>query len=344
MCLGIETSCDETALALVRNGKLIDSVLASQASVHALFGGVVPELASREHYRFLGALYDELARRQDLCSRPPDLIAVARGPGLLGSLLVGVGFAKALALGWGAAFVGVNHLHAHLLAAGLSSPIIWPAIGLLASGGHTQLYLMRSPSCFIQLGRTMDDAAGEAFDKTGKLLGFDYPAGREIDACAAIGSPGQWQLPRSLMEEDSLDFSFSGLKAACAREIDQAGLQGAARDPARSSRLHDFCACINEAIAETMRVKLERAIQKHPEARSVILAGGVAANSLVRDFVGEAAMRHGLEFMAPEKKLCVDNAAMIAFAGWLLHQEGHGHMLDLETIPRGRAVPDDFAS
>ncbi|MCL2123838.1 MAG: tRNA (adenosine(37)-N6)-threonylcarbamoyltransferase complex transferase subunit TsaD, partial [Desulfovibrionaceae bacterium] len=182
LCLGIESSCDETALALVHDGTLVDAVLASQADMHALFGGVVPELASREHYRFMGPLYDQLMSRNGLTAAELDVVAVARGPGLLGSLLVGVAFAKALALGTHARFVGVNHLHAHLLAVGLQESIPWPCLGLVVSGGHTEIYRMESPMRFTRLGRSLDDAAGEAFDKIAKLLGLPYPGGIHLDA------------------------------------------------------------------------------------------------------------------------------------------------------------------
>ena len=187
LCLGIESSCDETALAVVRDGVLLDAVLASQADIHALFGGVVPELASREHYRYLGTLFDQLMQRLDLRPSDLDVVAVSRGPGLLGSLLVGVAFAKALALGCGARFLGVNHLHAHLLAAGLENELRFPALGLLVSGGHTHIYRMESPSRCIVLGKTLDDAAGEAFDKVGKILGLAYPGGKLMDALARQG-------------------------------------------------------------------------------------------------------------------------------------------------------------
>ena len=182
LCLGIESSCDETALAVVRDGVLLDAVLASQADIHALFGGVVPELASREHYRYLGTLFDQLMRRLDLRPVDLDVVAVSRGPGLLGSLLVGVAFAKALALGCGARFLGVNHLHAHLLAAGLENALRFPALGLLVSGGHTHIYRMESPSRCIVLGRTLDDAAGEA--------GPSCPAGP-----GARTMPPWWPMP-----------------------------------------------------------------------------------------------------------------------------------------------------
>ena len=216
LCLGIESSCDETALALVENGRLLASVLASQADVHALFGGVVPELASREHYRYIGPLFDELMRRCRCRSADIDLVSVARGPGLLGSLLVGVAFAKGLALGLGVPFLGLNHLHAHLLAVGLERELSFPCLGLLVSGGHTHIYRLEAPWRCLPLGRTLDDAAGEAFDKVGKLLGLAYPGGGLMDALATAGKADAGLFPRPYLDNDNLDFSFSGLKTAAA--------------------------------------------------------------------------------------------------------------------------------
>ncbi len=177
LCIGIETSCDETGLALVRDGRLVHAVMSSQADIHALFGGVVPEIASREHYRLIGPLYDLLLREAGVGPTELDAVAVARGPGLLGSLLVGMAFAKGLALGFDIPLVGVNHLHAHLLAAGLERELVFPALGLLVSGGHTHIYRIESPVSFRLLGRTLDDAAGEAYDKVAKMLRLPYPGG-----------------------------------------------------------------------------------------------------------------------------------------------------------------------
>ena len=188
LCLGIETSCDETALALVRDGKCVESVLATQMDVHALFGGVVPEIASREHYRFLGALYDELMRRTGLTLADVDVVAVTRGPGLLGALLVGVAFAKGLSLAGNKPLIAVNHLHAHLLAVGLEHELLYPLLGLLVSGGHTHIYRVDAPESLELLGHTLDDAAGEACDKFAKMLGLPYPGGVLLDRLAQRGA------------------------------------------------------------------------------------------------------------------------------------------------------------
>lgn len=347
LCLGIESSCDETALAVVRDGVLLDAVLASQADIHALFGGVVPELASREHYRYLGTLFDQLMQRLDLRPSDLDVVAVSRGPGLLGSLLVGVAFAKALALGCGARFLGVNHLHAHLLAVGLENELRFPALGLLVSGGHTHIYRMESPSRCIVLGKTLDDAAGEAFDKVGKILGLAYPGGKLMDALARQGRADARLFPRPYLDNDNLDFSFSGLKTAVTSYVHQAlpdqpwphPLQDTADAP---QALKDCCASFNLAVVETIATKVERALAANLDLDLLIMAGGVAANSLLRERMAQLMEKRGGRTIMPGRALCTDNAAMVAYASWLIAREGWQHDLRMETIPRGKAIPDDM--
>lgn len=341
ICLGIETSCDETALALVDEGRVAASVMSTQADLHALFGGVVPELASREHGRLIGPLYDLLFKKAGIEPEAVDIIAFARGPGLLGSLLVGAAFAKGLALGLGKPVIGINHLHAHLLAAGIENGLVFPALGLLVSGGHTHIYRIRSPRDFTPLGRTLDDAAGEAFDKVGKLLGLPYPAGRLIDDLARRGAPESGMFRCPYMDNDNLDFSFSGLKTAAATLI-------AGRDDLKAGQgedtpvLRDFCAALQDVIALTLQKKFARALGRHPEARSLIVAGGVAANSSVRAVMTELAAEHGLALSMPSPALCTDNGCMVAYTGWLLAKEGWLHSLDVSCIPRGTPIPDDM--
>jgi N6-L-threonylcarbamoyladenine synthase len=368
LCLGIETSCDETALALVRDGALLDQVLASQADTHALFGGVVPELASREHYRFIGPLYDLLLRRNGLGPDAPevcDLVAVARGPGLLGCLLVGVAFAKGIALGSGAGLLGVNHLHAHLLAAGLERELPFPALGLLISGGHTHLYRMEGPDRLDVLGKTLDDAAGEACDKFAKMLHLPYPGGAVLDALAQGVEPDVKLFPRPHTRNASLDFSFSGLKTAAASylagrpELVAAGKRVAAEGVlAATEDLRLVSAAYARAVADTLRIKTELALDLWPgmggapgigsgtgskaPPKALIVAGGVAANTTVRAVLGACAAERGITLILPSLPLCTDNAAMIAHAGWLLGSRGYRHDLTLSAVPRGRAVPDDY--
>ena len=354
LCLGIETSCDDTSLALVEDGLLLAQSTASQVDLHALFGGVVPEMASREHARLIGPLFDKLLRDAGLSARDIALVAVARGPGLLGSLLVGVAFAKALALGLGARFLGVNHLHAHLFAAGLERPLIFPALGLLVSGGHTHLYRMEGPLDILPLGRTLDDAAGEAFDKAGKMLGLPYPAGRHIDELANMGTPSPRLFPRPYLDNDSLDFSFSGLKTAMQTYLASHGEIRIRWDagsgcleqlaPEQKNALADVCASYRLAVVETLIAKTRNALLR-PQMRdiqSLVLAGGVAANSLLRESMEGLASEKGLPCIAPSPALCTDNGAMIAYLGWLLGTMGQGHGLDMEAVPRGRPIPRDM--
>ena len=360
LCLGIETSCDETALALVADGRLLGQALSSQVDAHAVFGGVVPEIASREHLRLLPVLYDRLLAECGVRPAEIDLVAVARGPGLLGSLLVGVGFAKGLALSLGCDLIGVNHLWAHLLAPGLERPVAFPALGLLVSGGHTHTYRIASPTEFELLGRTLDDAAGEAYDKVAKLLNFPYPGGRFLDELGQGSEPDPSLFPRPYVDNDSLDFSFSGLKTAvstylerhsefvpqamltpdavAARGLD-ALLAEAGIDRAALGRV---CASFNLAVAETLRIKVERALHRTGEVRSLIVAGGVAANSFVRSTMAGLAESSGVDLVLPSLPLCTDNAAMIAYAGERTALAGYHHGLDLEAVPRGQAVPADW--
>lgn len=347
LCLGIETSCDETGLALVEDGRLVDSVLASQADIHSLFGGVVPELASREHYRYIGPLFDELLKKTGIDSHAIDYVCAARGPGLLGSLLVGVAFAKALAIGLNKPFLGINHLHAHILVTGLAEKLPFPFLGLLVSGGHTCLYRVEAPGKFVILGQCLDDAAGEAFDKIGKVLGMPYPAGKMIDEFAARGKAAGLDFPKPYLDNDNLDFSFSGLKTAAAQYVEKEHPAGAwfakaQKDPGHGKKLENFCAAFNEAIAETLCLKTQRGLKRHRDARALVVAGGVAANSLLRQKMATLGEKYGLPLCCPAPALCTDNGIMIAQAGYLLARDGFSHGLEMETIPRGRKMPDDM--
>lgn len=352
LCLGIETSCDETALALMQDGRQIGASLATQADLHALFGGVVPELASREHYRFIGALYDDLMRRSGITLRDVDVIAVTRGPGLLGALLVGVAFAKGLALGANKPIVAVNHLHAHLLAASIENKLVFPALGLLVSGGHTHIYRMEAPDKLTVLGRTLDDAAGEACDKFAKMLGLPYPGGALLDALACRGTANLKLFPRPYTHVASLDFSFSGLKTAALTYLDahpelaEEGrrLRASGIDSA-SLKLCDVCASYMSAVADTLRLKMARALDEELEKgcspTSLVVAGGVAANTQVRAALGELARETGRPLLVPSRSLCTDNAVMVAHLGGLLAALGHGHELTFPAIPRGQILPED---
>uniref|UniRef100_I2Q174 tRNA N6-adenosine threonylcarbamoyltransferase n=1 Tax=Desulfovibrio sp. U5L TaxID=596152 RepID=I2Q174_9BACT len=352
LCLGIETSCDETAVALCDDGRPVLEKLASQIKLHALFGGVVPELASREHLRRMGPLLEALFREAGLGLADVDAVAVARGPGLLGSLLIGLAVAKGLALAAGKPLIGVDHLHAHLLAAMLGREVAYPALGLLVSGGHTQIVLLRSPLDLTVLGRTVDDAAGEAFDKAAKSLNLPYPGGVFVDRLGAGIEPDRALFPRPNLENTHLDFSFSGLKTAVATHVARhPGLRlavmpapdGTITPEAWPLPLRRVCSSLNFAVADTLRVKMERALDGlDVPAASILAAGGVAANSRIRAMLEALGARRGLPCFLPEPALCADNATMIAAAGCLLGRAGLTHDLALDAVPRGRKVPWDY--
>ncbi|KAB1441218.1 tRNA (adenosine(37)-N6)-threonylcarbamoyltransferase complex transferase subunit TsaD [Pseudodesulfovibrio senegalensis] len=355
LCLGIETSCDETAVALVRDGRLVGQKLATQIDVHAVFGGVVPEIASREHLRVLPTLFRELMEESGHAPEDIDAVAVARGPGLLGALLIGVSFAKALSLSCNARLVGVNHLWAHLLAPGLERSLPFPALGLLVSGGHTHTYRIDSPVEFELLGKTLDDAAGEAFDKVAKTLNFPYPGGKHVDELAQETEPDRKLFPRAFIDNPSLDFSFSGLKTAVAvhvqkhpevvlprmDDVDGASALGALLPDARE-HVARICASFNWSVADTLRIKVERALKKTGHMKGLVVAGGVAANTMIRETMADLAQRYGLDLVLPGPALCTDNASMIAYSGWLMAELGLQHDLNLEAVPRGRVVPMDW--
>ncbi len=350
ICLGIESSCDDTSLAIVSDGKLLAHASSSQADIHAIFGGVVPEIASREHSRLIGYLCDLVLKKSCLLPEQVNVVAVARGPGLLGSLLVGMAFAKAFCLGTGAKLIGVNHLHAHLFACGLEAPIHLPALGLLVSGGHTQLCLIDSTIKVTVLGSTLDDAAGEAFDKAGKMLGLPYPAGKHIDELGKMTQPDPKMFPKPYLANDNLNFSFSGLKTAmhsylAQHKIPQVkwNVQTGHLHGTENNTLASICASYTFAIVETLAEKTERAIMQQRSIKSLVLAGGVAANSVLRKKMQSLAQKHSLDFNVPRAELCADNGAMVAYLGFLLSSKGYQHSLNLQAIPRGQKIPDDYA-
>ena len=280
--LGIESSCDETAAAILRDDQaVLASTVNSQVAIHALYGGVVPELASRQHLLNIYPVVAEALRQAELSLEQIDLLAVTQGPGLVGCLLVGHSFAKALSLARGIPLVGVDHLNGHLLSVflGESRPE-FPFVAMLASGGHTSLFLATSPTDYQLLGRTRDDAAGEAFDKVAKLLGLGYPGGPVVSRLAAEGDPAALKFPRAWLDKDSLDFSFSGLKTAVAHQVNQ--LSPAELAP----RVNDICAAFQEAVVEVIVTKTIQAAEMNG-CRRIVLAGGVAANPRLRQLLLE---------------------------------------------------------
>jgi N6-L-threonylcarbamoyladenine synthase len=306
LVLGIETSCDDTAAAVVAGGtEVLSSVVSSQVDLHAIYGGVVPELAGRAHLELLTPAIGEALARAGVAGQDLDAVAATIGPGLIGSLLVGVSEAKALALAWDLPFAGVNHLEGHLFASLLDHPgIEWPVAVLLVSGGHTMVVAMEGPGRYRLLGQTLDDAAGEAFDKVARFLGLGYPGGPAIERSAATGDPAAFAFPRALLGE-GLDLSFSGLKTAVVHAV--------RKHPDAADE--DVAASFQQAVVEVLVAKTMRAAVA-VGARGICLAGGVAANGALRGALVEACRELGLPAYLPSMATCTDNAAMIASAGW----------------------------
>jgi len=309
--VGIETSCDETAAAVVdRSGAVLSSVVSSQVDLHAAYGGVVPELASRAHLELIGPVVRQALTDAGLPAGPgrPPVTAVAAtvGPGLIGALLVGASYAKGLALAWDVPFVGVNHLEGHCFAALLDhgDDLAWPLVVLLVSGGHTMLVAMDGPGRYRLLGQTLDDAAGEAFDKVARFLGLGYPGGPAIERAAAEGDPTAFAFPRA-MADQGLDLSFSGLKTAVVHAV--------RRQPDAASA--DVAASFQQAVVDVLVRKTMRAAAE-AGAGGVCLAGGVAANGPLRRACAAACEEAGLPLYVPSRAMCTDNAAMVAAAGW----------------------------
>jgi N6-L-threonylcarbamoyladenine synthase len=322
LVLGVESSCDETAAAVLEDGwKIRSNVISSQIALHAPFGGVVPEIASRDHAAKILGVIDEALSRAGVTLDEIDGVCATYGPGLVGALLVGLQAAKSIAWARGLPFVGVNHLEGHLFSCRLGeAPVEFPFLGLLASGGHTSLYEARGVGEYVCLGKTRDDAAGEAFDKVAKLLGLPYPGGVAIDKLSEGGDKARYAFPRPLRKQ-GFDFSFSGLKTAAAQEISARGVPS-------GEALSDFCASIQEAIVETIVEKATSAARARGLTR-VVLAGGVAANRRLRSSFAERG--EGLTLLAPPLSLCTDNAAMIAAAGTARLMRGERSPLALDA-------------
>jgi N6-L-threonylcarbamoyladenine synthase len=331
LVLGVETSCDETAAAVVEDGRRVRAnVVASQIATHAQYGGVVPEVASRQHVATIVPVIERAVADAGVRFADLDAIAVTAGPGLVGALLVGVETAKALAFALGKPLIAVNHLAGHLAAVFLANddgaaPPSYPHLALLVSGGHTALIRIDGPGRTRLLGSTRDDAAGEAFDKVGKLLGLGYPGGIAIDKRAATGASRAVTLPRALPGRDDLDFSFSGLKTAVATLLARDGTP-------EGQAMNDFCASFQAAVVDVLVRKSRRALALEGLG-SLVVCGGVAANRGLRAALAAAAKEDGFALHIPPPKYCTDNAAMIAAAGSQLHQRGVHAGLDLSVDP-----------
>jgi N6-L-threonylcarbamoyladenine synthase len=318
--LGIETSCDETATAVCRDGVIISSHIRSQ-SIHEKYGGVIPEIASREHEKFLNEMVFDTLNDGGISKKELEGIAVTQGPGLSGTLITGVCFAKGLALGLGLPIIGVNHLEAHIFANFLADPALeFPFICLLVSGGHTQLWHVKNFNDYQLMGESRDDAAGEAFDKGARILGLSYPGGPEIEKLAKGGKPNAIRFPRAMMKKNNLEFSFSGLKTSLLYYMDEH----------KNANLKDVAASYQLAIIDVLITKLKWALE-NTHCHTCVIAGGVAANLLLRDF--SLTKLSGKKVIFPDLDLCTDNAAMIAYLGELYLSKGIKSTIDFPILP-----------
>jgi N6-L-threonylcarbamoyladenine synthase len=332
LVLGIETSCDETAAAVVRDGcEIVSSVIASQVETHKRFGGVVPELASREHLDKIVPVVEEAFERADLQPKDVDGIAVTIGPGLVGSLLVGVSYAKAMAFALNKPLVGVNHIEGHIYSVAFENPPVeYPALALIVSGGHSNLFFVPAPGKYKVIARTRDDAAGEAFDKVAKMLGLGYPGGPIIERLAREGNPKavKFSLPR--MGDGSPDFSFSGLKTAVTKHVRETGLQPVSNGGEPSQAIKDLAASFQSVVVRSLVGTTERVAEEY-RPKTLIVAGGVACNGALREASRQAAERLGVPVYFPSPHLSTDNAAMIAAAGTVKLQAGERAGFDLNA-------------
>ncbi|PIE67574.1 MAG: tRNA (adenosine(37)-N6)-threonylcarbamoyltransferase complex transferase subunit TsaD [Deltaproteobacteria bacterium] len=333
--LGIESSCDETAAAVVEDGhRILSSVVASQVAVHHPYGGVVPELASRKHIEAIVPVVEQAISKSGVGADRIDAVAVTQGPGLVGSLLVGFSFAKGFAYGHGIPWVGVDHLEGHIHSVFLEpDPPPFPFVSLLVSGGHTSIYLVRSPSAFELMGQTRDDAAGEAYDKVAKMLGLGYPGGMVIDRLAAQGDPQRVIFPRPFLDRNRFDFSFSGIKTAVNRYIQ------AHPDTCQADQAH-IAAGFQAAVIEVLSGKIISAARR-ASCRHLCVVGGVAANQGLRAAVGRDAAAEGISVHIPSIDLCGDNAAMIAAVGFHHIKNGARSRLSDDVYSRVKFRPLD---
>jgi N6-L-threonylcarbamoyladenine synthase len=337
--LGIETSCDETAAAIVNDRReILASRVQSQVALHAPYGGIVPEIAARSHLDHLGGLI--LQAFEEARAAPGDLdgVAATAGPGLIGGLLVGLMTAKAMAAALNRPFIAVNHLEGHVLSVRLSHAVEFPYLILLVSGGHSQLLIAERIGRYRRLGTTIDDAAGEAFDKTAKLLGLAYPGGPEIERRASAGDPARFELPRPLKGTAGCHFSFSGLKTAVRRTVEHLGRPFADKDVADLAAAFQFA--VGDVLVERSANAMAEFRRLYGTGRAFVIVGGVAANRYLRGRLEQLCAREGFMPVAPPPSLCTDNAAMIAWAGIEHLQAGLADRLDFAARPRWPLDPD----
>ena len=332
--LGIETSCDETAAAVVRDDRtVLANLVLSQIDEHRPYGGVVPEIAARSHLDHLDRLVARAMAAAGLGFAALDGVAATGGPGLIGGLMVGVMTAKAIAVVHGLPFAGVNHLEGHALTVRLTDGLGFPFLLLLVSGGHCQLLAVEGVGRYRRLGGTLDDAVGEAFDKTAKMLGLGYPGGPAVERAAAAGDAARFKLPRPMLGRAGCDFSFSGLKTAVRHAV-KALPEGPVRDRDAADLAASFQAAVADVLADRCANAMTEFAQAHAQGATLVVAGGVAANQALRARLGGVAEDHGFAFMAPPPELCTDNAAMVAWAGIERLRLGLADGLDFAPRPR----------
>jgi N6-L-threonylcarbamoyladenine synthase len=334
LTLGIETSCDDTSAAVVRDGRtVLSSVATSQDEFHEKYGGIVPEIASRRHVALLSAVVEDALDRARTSFEQLDGIAVTRGPGLIGSLVVGVAAAKAMAFALHKPLYAVNHLHGHVFAAFLDREVVppYPFLTLLVSGGHSQLVAVESPTAMRILGRTHDDAAGEAYDKTARLLGLPYPGGPQLDLLAREGNPNAYAFPRHKPAGESLDLSFSGLKTSVRYFLESP--QG------RDAKREDVAASFQAAVIDVLMARIQAAFQR-ANYRAAVISGGVAANSALQAAFRSWGQRCGIDVFVPPPKYCTDNAAMIAAAAFHQRDVARADPITLSADPNLRFEPE----
>lgn len=333
LILGIETSCDETSAAVLAGRReVLSAVVATQFDVHAKYGGVVPELASRAHIENLDGVIREALDQADIIPEQIDAIAVTARPGLVGSLLIGVTAAKTLALTWNKPLIGVNHVHAHACSAALvaeEGENLWPAVALVVSGGHTSLFLVRDPLSVELLGATIDDASGEAFDKVASILNLGFPGGPAVQQWADKGDPKVCNFPRTMLDAESLDFSFSGVKTAVLYHVHGPGKTSGGLEKMSEQQIADVAAGFQAAVIEVLVAKTMRAVRQSGAGR-VVVGGGVAANKGLREGLQRACEAEGIALNLTPMRYCTDNAAMIAYLGGQMLDAGMTTPLNLE--------------
>jgi len=326
--LAIESSCDETAAAVVRSGReVLSNVISSQIAIHTQYGGVVPELASRKHIEKINPVIEEALEEAGVTLADITAVAVTYGPGLVGALLVGVAEAKAIAYARGLPLVGVHHIEGHVCANLIEHPDLAPPfLCLIVSGGHTHLAMMKDYGTFEILGRTRDDAAGEAFDKVARAIGLGYPGGPKIEKAARNGNPHAIEFPRGRVEGSPFDFSFSGVKSAVLNYLNQAKMTG------KEICVEDVAASFQQAVIDVL---VDRAVGAVKELKQdkLVMAGGVASNGALRQVLAEACQKEGISFYYPSPVYCTDNAAMIGVAGYYHYQKGRRDGWDLNAVP-----------